>query len=256
MLWLLLTIVWALANAVLGMGQHARMVKHHEKYSAQVSSDVVSSLKPTATKKLGARSVPQSTLSPTSLFIPSLPGDESANDPTSVYYYGEGFISYTSVYALITGRPSKDGGLKTNYMYQGPTEIKIPHVMRTAVVGDKTLSGLFDVDCSVKTGKNSGWQCQYGYETSGATSSYSVVPTNTQPNTFITPIVGKLDQAQKQSADGISDVPSFSDGKVVHVHPSNRAQRLTSIFSTLPSSFTIPCVLFSAALVALCAMVL
>ena len=102
MLWLLLTIVWALANAVLGMGQHARMIKHHEKYSAQVSSDVVSSLKPTATKKLGARSVPQSTLSPTSLFIPSLPGDERANDPTSVYYYGEGFISYTSVYALIT----------------------------------------------------------------------------------------------------------------------------------------------------------
>lgn len=101
------------------------------------------------TKTLVARDVPLSTLSPASIFIPSLPGDKDATAPTSIIYMGQGFISYTSVYALVTGEKGKGEGPKTNYMFQGPTEINVNKVMRTDAVGDVSTSGLFDVACSL-----------------------------------------------------------------------------------------------------------
>ena len=94
------------------------------------------------TKTLVARDVPLSTLSPASIFIPSLPGDKDATAPTSIIYMGQGFISYTSVYALVTGEKGKGEGPKTNYMFQGPTEINVNKVMRTDAVGDVSTSGL------------------------------------------------------------------------------------------------------------------
>ena len=69
-----------------------------------VAYDCHGSMKKTLpTKTLAARDVPLSTLSPTSIFIPSLPGDKDATAPTSIIYMGQGFISYTSVYALVMG---------------------------------------------------------------------------------------------------------------------------------------------------------
>ena len=99
------------------------------------------------TKTLAARDVPLSTLSPTSIFIPSLPGDKDATAPTSIIYMGQGFISYTSVYALVMGEKGKGEEPKTNYMFQGPTEINVNKVMRTDAVGDVSTRSLFRMMC-------------------------------------------------------------------------------------------------------------
>jgi len=162
------------------------------------------------TKTLVARDVPLSTLSPASIFIPSLPGDKDATAPTSIIYMGQGFISYTSVYALVTGEKGKGEGPKTNYMFQGPTEINVNKVMRTDAVGDVSTSGLFDVACSLPKSGGPSWECEYAYQNKSEKTVYSTVTTRTHPNTLITPVIGLLNQRRQSTASGPTGTPSFT----------------------------------------------
>lgn len=162
------------------------------------------------TKTLVARDVPLSTLSPASIFIPSLPGDKDATAPTSIIYMGQGFISYTSVYALLTGEKGKGEGPKTNYMFQGPTEINVNKVMRTDAVGDVSTSGLFDVACSLPKSGGPSWECEYAYQNKSEKTVYSTVTTRTHPNTLITPVIGLLNQRRQSTASGPTGTPSFT----------------------------------------------
>lgn len=162
------------------------------------------------TKTLVARDVPLSTLSPASIFIPSLPGDKDATAPTSIIYMGQGFISYTSVYALLTGEKGKGEGPKTNYMFQGPTEINVNKVMRTDAVGDVSTSGLFNVACSLPKSGGPSWECEYAYQNKSEKTVYSTVTTRTHPNTLITPVIGLLNQRRQSTASGPTGTPSFT----------------------------------------------
>ena len=162
------------------------------------------------TKTLVARDVPLSTLSPASIFIPSLPGDKDGTAPTSIIYMGQGFISYTSVYALVTGEKGKGEGPKTNYMFQGPTEINVNKVMRTDAVGDVSTSGLFDVACSLPKSGGPSWECEYAYQNKSEKTVYSTVTTRTHPNTLITPVIGLLNQRRQSTASGPTGTPSFT----------------------------------------------
>lgn len=162
------------------------------------------------TKALAARAVPQSTLSPASIFIPSLPGDKDATAPTSIIYMGQGFISYTSVYALVTGEKGKGEGPKTNYMFQGPTEININKVMRTDTVNDMSTAGLFNVACSSPKSGGPGWECQYAFQNKSEKTIYSTVTTRTDPNTMITPVIGLLNQRRRSTATGPTGTPGFT----------------------------------------------
>ena len=162
------------------------------------------------TKTLVARDVPLSTLSPASIFIPSLPGDKDATAPTSIIYMGQGFISYTSVYALVTGEKGKGEGPKTNYMFQGPTEIHVNKVMRTDAVGAVSTSGLFDVACSLPKSGGPSWECEYAYQNKSEKTVYSTVTTRTHPNTLITPVIGLLNQRRQSTASGPTGTPSFT----------------------------------------------
>lgn len=181
-----------LANLVVAYDSHGSMKKMHP------------------TKTLAARDVPLSTLSPTSIFVPSLPGDKDATAPTSIIYMGQGFISYTSVYALVMGEKGKGEGPKTNYMFQGPTEIHVNKVMRTDAVGAVSTSGLFNVACSLPKSGGPSWECEYAYQNKSEKTVYSTVTTRTHPNTLITPVIGLLNQRRQSTASGPTGTPSFT----------------------------------------------
>ena len=181
-----------LANLVVAYDSHGSMKKMHP------------------TKTLAARDVPLSTLSPTSIFVPSLPGDKDATAPTSIIYMGQGFISYTSVYALVMGEKGKGEGPKTNYMFQGPTEIHVNKVMRTDAVGDVSTSGLFNVACSLPKSAGPSWECEYAFQNQSEKTVYSTVTTRPNPNTMITPVIGVLNQRRRSTASGPTGIPRFT----------------------------------------------
>lgn len=186
------------------------------------------------TKTLAARAVPLSTLSPASIFIPSLPGDKDATAPTSIIYMGQGFISYTSVYALVTGEEGRGEGPKTNYMFQGPTEININKVMRTDAVNHVSTSGLFNVACSSLTSGGPSWECQYAFQNKSEKTIYNTVTTRTDPNTMITPVIGLLNQRRQSTASGPTGTPGFSE--------TNAAKSSNSV-QTLPVVCALLCML-------------
>lgn len=214
-------VLWVLASITMAFAHypHERMVQRARTKSDVAQSSNLTAVSKTPTKTLAARTVPLSTMPPVSIFVPSLPGDAQATEPTSIYYYGQGFISYTSVFALVNGEPGKGDGPRTEMMYQGPTEIKVAKVMRTEYVDKESRSGLYDVQCKKSNGDN--WNCRYMLESGTATTTYYEVSTQTNPNTLITPVIGKLDQLRRSTAKGFSDIPSMSNGKVQHHSPSN-----------------------------------
>lgn len=154
-------------------------------------------------------------MSPVAVYLPEWPMNMATGPaPTSVYYYGNGYQTQTSVYAMVTGAPGQDSGPATTYLYEEPSGMKYPHVQLTADPGNGTITAFFDLACSAGSTYN-GWQCKAGYETSGKTSLFTTYRTNVGPNTMVTPVVGQIDQMQQSTASfGPSGVPSFAQASL------------------------------------------
>jgi len=152
---------------------------------------------------------------------------------------GQGFISYTSVYALVMGEKGKGEGPKTNYMFQGPTEINVNKVMRTDAVADVSTSGLFDVACSLPKSGGPSWECEYAYQNKSEKTVYSTVTTRTHPNTLITPVIGLLNQRRQSTASGPTGTPSFTGTNAAK--SSSRAYTLSVAYALLHVLGTIFC---------------
>lgn len=153
-----------------------------------------SSVVPTAT--LAPRSVPISTLSPVSL---RLPQELASVRDLSLLYIGQGFQTQTTVYAMITGKPDEDDGVKTNYMYQDNTALEVDHLPMTTRVNGETRTGLFGLKCSMASSQGN-WACKYGIETDGVTSTYTSFTTPMRPTTAFTPIQGLIQSLRKETA--------------------------------------------------------
>ncbi|KAL4402507.1 hypothetical protein ACI68E_000272 [Malassezia pachydermatis] len=186
---------------------------------------------PTPTTALAARDVPiTTTLPPVSVLLLDLPNDGTMQFPsTSMLYYGKGFHTETSVYAVITGTSGVGDGPQTNYYYQGPSGIHLGHIALTADTGDQLVTGTFDLQCSRGT-SYAGWKCQYGYETTQGTSMYTTFTTNIQKQTMITPIPGLLEQMRKSEAtQGVTGTPSFSPASLAAAAKSHAVR--SALFS-------------------------
>ncbi|WFD43348.1 hypothetical protein MPSI1_002009 [Malassezia psittaci] len=197
-----------------------------------VTQTASSESKPTASldRRL-IRSVPLSTLAPQSVYIPVMAGDQHANGPadTSIYYFGHGYYTESSIFALVTGTAGVGSGAATTLLYQGPTEAYMANVLRTVDLGGSngTVTGRFNVDCFYTNGFNNDGYCQYGMISSAQTTMITTYNSTASPQTTITPVLGLLEQMRASTASG----PKSLKYPKTQADAQNAAGQLTSLFS-------------------------
>ncbi|WFD33378.1 hypothetical protein MCUN1_000191 [Malassezia cuniculi] len=166
---------------------------------------MVRSSRPTAS--LARRTVPLSTMSPVSLFVPTLAGDKANDDKisTRIYYLGMGYRTETSVYAIVTGAPGSDG---TAYMFQAATQVYIPNLQRTVTLENgTTISGKFNIGCKYEDGVGGSGTCTMMYEPGPKTTvNYVTTQIQVRPFTTFTPVRGQLQAEMAKTATTPSGV--------------------------------------------------
>ncbi|WFC99260.1 hypothetical protein MYAM1_002004 [Malassezia yamatoensis] len=198
-----------------------------------VTQTASSESKPTASlERRYMRSVPLSTLAPQSVYIPGMAGDEHANGPadTSIYYFGHGYYSESSIFALVTGTDGVGSGAATTLLYQGPTEAYLANVLRTVDLGGNngTVTARFNVDCFYEDGFNKEGYCQYGMIASAQTTMITTYNSTASPQTTITPVLGLLEQMRASTASG----PKSLNYPKTQADAQNAAGKLSSLFSS------------------------
>lgn len=193
------------------------------------------------TMALQRREIALSTLDPVPLYIPDLRGAVGEAKATSVVYYGPGYYPESTVYALITGAQGEGEGPKTTLMYEGASEVYVPHLLRTADMkdGNGTITGIFNIRCKYDNGlgHRPGY-CEYERLAAQKTTSISTFNTTIQAQTTITPVAGELQQRRQSMATGLSTIPpapTQSGG----LHSGAYALRYSMASSTMSALFSV-----------------